>query len=279
LNYLKKFDPFGESLCTCKVKYTINPYTGCNHRCRYCYITSYIKDGFRLRVKKDFLKEIEKEIKKIEKNYPVNLSSSSDPYPLIEKELEFTRKTLEFLKKENVKVSIITKSPLVLRDIDLLKDMDSYVSVTITHFDDSIAKKVEPYAPPPSKRIEAAKILIRENIRVCIRIDPVIPGYNDSAEIIEKILQNIGNPFMITLSTYKAKPDNFKRMMEIFPHIRNLPWERKGIRGYRYLEKNLREKILSKLIKVAKNYSSKIGLCREGLDNLKNTISCDPVFE
>ncbi|MEO0255620.1 MAG: spore photoproduct lyase family protein [candidate division WOR-3 bacterium] len=279
MGYISLFDPFKDGLCTCEKKYTVNPYTGCNHRCRYCYITSYIKDGFKLRLKKNYIEIIKREIKKIKNVYPFNLSSSSDPYPEIEKKLLLTRKTLLLLKEKNFKVSIITKSPLVLRDIDILREMNSFVSFTITHYSDEISRKVEPFAPPASERIKVAEKLIREGIKVCIRIDPVIPGYNDKEDIAYKILKNLNGVFMVVFSTYKAKPDNFLRMKEIFPHLENLPWEKKKIRGYRYLSYDFRREILEKLVKEAKNYCEKIGLCREGLPDLKNSKSCDPVFE
>jgi len=279
VNYLNFFDPFKGGLCTCGKKITINPYTGCNHRCRYCYITSYIKDGFKLRLKNNYIQTIKREIEKIKENYPVNLSSSSDPYPEIEKKLLLTRKTLLMLKEKNLRVSIITKSPLVMRDIDILKETESCVSFTITHYEDKLLKKIEPHAPPVSERIKAAGKLIKEGIKVCIRIDPIIPGFNDSKEIIKNILKSLDGAFMIVFSTYKAKPDNLKRMKEIFPEIEKLPWDKNKIRGYRYLKENFRKEILERAIDVAKHFTDKIGLCREGLNNLKTTKSCDPVFE
>lgn len=279
MSYLNFFDPFKEGLCTCGKKLTINPYTGCNHKCRYCYITSYIKDGFRLRLKKNYLKIIKREIEKIKGDYPVNLSSSSDPYPEIEKKLLLTRKTLLMLKEKKLRISIITKSPLVIRDIDILKETESFVSFTITHYEDNISKKIEPYAPPVSERIKTAKKLIKEGIKVCIRIDPLIPGFNDSKEIIKNILKNLDGVFMVVFSTYKAKPDNLKRMREIFPYIDKLPWDKNKIRGYRYLKENFRKEILERVIDTAKYFTDKIGLCREGFKSLKTTKSCDPAFE
>ncbi len=279
MNYLNFFDPFKGGLCTCGKKITINPYTGCNHRCRYCYITSYIKEGFKLRLKKNYLQTVKREIEKLNRNYPVNLSSSSDPYPEIEKKLFLTRKTLLLLKKKNLKISIITKSPLVIRDIDILKETESCVSFTITHYEDKKAELLEPFAPPVGERIKTAKALIKEGIKVCIRIDPIIPGFNDSQETIKNILKNLEGVFMVVFSTYKAKPDNLKRMREIFPEIEKLPWDKNKIRGYRYLKENFRKEILERATDVAKHFTDKIGLCREGLTHLKTTKSCDPVFE
>ncbi|MEO0292107.1 MAG: radical SAM protein, partial [candidate division WOR-3 bacterium] len=144
MGYISLFDPFKDGLCTCEKKYTINPYTGCNHRCRYCYITSYIRDGFKLRLKKNYVEIIKREIKKIKNVYPFNLSSSSDPYPEIEKKLLLTRKTLILLKEKNFKVSIITKSPLVLRDIDIFKKFKNIeIGFSIGTADENIRKIFE----------------------------------------------------------------------------------------------------------------------------------------
>ncbi len=278
MSYITFFDPFKEGLCTCGKKYTINPYTGCNHRCRYCYITSYIKNGFKLRLKNNYLKVIKREIDKISNSYPINISSSSDPYPGIEDRLFLTRKTLLYLKNKNFRISVITKSPLVVRDIDILKNMDVFVSFTITHFEDQKAKIIEPYAPPVSERIKAANLLSKEGIRIVIRIDPIIPGFNDKKEVIEGILSRVNNLYMVVFSTYKAKPDNLKRMKEVLPFIEKLPWENKKIRGYRYLKRELREEILEMAYKVGINFTQRIGLCREGIEKFKTTKSCDPVF-
>ncbi|MEN3044533.1 MAG: spore photoproduct lyase family protein [Candidatus Hydrothermales bacterium] len=280
MKYLNFFDPFkSKTFCTCERKYTINPYTGCSHKCSYCYITSYIKDGFQIRFKKNFIEKLKKDIEKIKEKYPVNLSSSSDPYPKIESFMFLTRRTLLLLKENNFKISIITKSPLVLRDIDIIKEVNATVSFTITHYSDEIASKVEINAPPVRERIEAAKKLLKEKVKVCVRIDPIIPLYNDKREVIRNILKNLEGIFMVVFSTYKAKPDNFLRIKKTFPYIENLPWEKKVLRGYRYLSYDYRRELLEEFVEEARNYTEKIGLCREGIDNLKNTVSCDPVFE
>ena len=100
--YIKEFDPWSSSLCTCPSKYSLNPYTGCNHSCIYCYITSYIPNAFHVRIKKDLLKKLNKDIKNIDKNRIISLSNSSDPYPTVEKELMVTRKILGILTQNQI---------------------------------------------------------------------------------------------------------------------------------------------------------------------------------
>ncbi|RLF50391.1 MAG: radical SAM protein, partial [Thermoplasmata archaeon] len=145
--YIKEFDPWHSTYCTCPPKYSLNPYTGCDHCCIYCYITSYIPNAFQVRTKKDFFKKLQKDVKKIDKNKVVSLSNSSDPYPTVEKKLGITRKTLEILSHNQVKYQIVTKSNLVLRDLDILKQSKTCVAITITTLKEKIAKKLEPNAP------------------------------------------------------------------------------------------------------------------------------------
>ncbi|MBI5253313.1 MAG: radical SAM protein, partial [Euryarchaeota archaeon] len=78
------FDPWRDPLCTCPRKYSLNPYTGCEHRCVYCYITSYIPRGFECRIKKNLLGEVKRDRKKLNKKIPISMSNSSDPYTTME---------------------------------------------------------------------------------------------------------------------------------------------------------------------------------------------------
>ncbi|MEO0275911.1 MAG: radical SAM protein [candidate division WOR-3 bacterium] len=273
------FDPWKGGLCTCKKKYTLNPYTGCMHHCLYCYITGYVKDGFNLRVKKINFKSFENKLKKLDKNLPFSISNSSDPYPKIEEKLKITRRILEILRENDFKVSIITKSPLFLRDVDILKDMKATISITITTPLNDIARKLEPDAPLPSERIYAIKEVSKYKIPLCIRIDPIIPGINDDYDLIDDFLKEI-SPYinMVSVSTYKAKPDNFKRLKEVFKNIK-IDFDENKIRGYRYIKKEKRFEMLFKIKNIVKKYNLKFGICREGFFELKDTISCDPIFE
>jgi DNA repair photolyase len=105
---ITKFDPWNSKLCTCPFKLTLNPYTGCEHACVYCYASSYIPNFFDCRPKKNLIPCLEKEAKNL-KGELISISNSSDPYPSIEKKLLLTRKCLEILSKANCKVQIITK--------------------------------------------------------------------------------------------------------------------------------------------------------------------------
>ena len=275
--YLIPFDPWKNPRCTCPPKFSLNPYTGCSHGCLYCYASSFIKDFFKPREKKNFLKILKKEVENLPKESLISLSNSSDPYQKLEEKFLFTRKALEIFKEKNFRVLIITKSDLVLRDLDLLSKMRVAVTMTITtlkHF-----KKLEPGAPPPQKRIEALKILKKAKIPVGLRLDPIIPFLNENEieEIIEKT-----SPFILhlTTSTFKPKIDSWKRIKKAFPEVAKKlerfyfkEGEKNG--GSFYLPLNLRKEIILKVRKVCQKYQIPFASCREGFPDLNTASSCD----
>ncbi len=271
------FDPWKAKLCTCPQKLTLNPYTGCSHRCIYCYVSSYIPNFFHVRPKKNLTARLKKEAAQL-RGELISISNSSDPYPHMEKTLGLTRACLHVLIKNDCKLQIITKSTLVTRDIDLLKKTPSMVSITITTENDKTAKTLEPFAPPPSKRLKALKKLVQNGIPVSARIDPVIPYLNDNPAKLVKKLISIGVPH-ITCSTYKVKPDNWKRFRQALPtlakSLQPLYFE-KGERIGRsfYLPKEMREKIIKKIKELVESEGAKFSSCREGFPQL-NSATCD----
>jgi DNA repair photolyase len=267
---IRPFDPWKSELCTCPEKYSLNPYTGCDHRCVYCYITSYIRDAFSCRPKKDLIKKVKGELKRIDKGKIISLSNSSDPYPQLERKLELTREVLQLLSREGVKVQIVTKSDIVVRDIDVLQEMRCCVSMTVTTVNESVARRLEPGAPSPGRRIEALKKVKEAGIPVSVRIDPIIPGLTDPL----KVFQEVRFVDHITASTVKLRPDAFKRMQKVFPNtmkqLNPLFVERWG--NALYLAEETRLKELYYIRKLCESDGISFGTCREGLENEK---SCD----
>ncbi|MET1160677.1 MAG: spore photoproduct lyase family protein [Thermoprotei archaeon] len=279
---VKPFDPWKSSLCTCRPKYSLHPYTGCSHFCLYCYATAYIGRKPSM-PKQRFLDRLKRDLKFINKELFIEMSSSSDPYPPIESWMGLTRKTLEILSSEKYRVIIVTKSDIIVRDADLLLKTPSVVMITITTLDEDLAKKLEPGAPPPWKRLNAIEKLSEYGIPVGIRIDPVIPGLNDDPNSISEIIREAslrGAKHVVT-STYKARPDNLKRMISAFPdkadYWRKLYLELgEKIHGYYYLPRQLRIKILKPVIDAALRYGLTASVCREGLGlEFMRAPSCD----
>ncbi|NPA40112.1 MAG: radical SAM protein [Thermodesulfobacteria bacterium] len=278
--YIQRFDPWKSKLCTCPEKYSLNPYTGCGHRCLYCYATAFIKNFYSPRPKKNFIKKVKSELQKIPPGSLISLSNSSDPYQPLEKTYFHTRNFLELLESKNFKLLIITKSDLVLRDLPILKNLNCVVSITITT--KKYFRILEPGAPSYEKRLYAIKTLSKAGILVTARIDPVIPFLND--EEVIKIFEEVA-PWVkhITTSTYKAKRDSFARLKKAFPEKAKL-WQElyfvkgKKIEGAWYLPEDLRKELLYPLFEKAKEFGISIAACREGIKEFSAKEKCDGSF-
>jgi DNA repair photolyase len=264
-------------MCTCPPKLTFNPYTGCDHGCVYCYASSYIPKFAECRPKKGLLERLRREASKL-KGETVSIANSSDPYPRIEATAGLTRRCLEILTESNCRIQIITKSNLVIRDDDLLSRNPSTVALTITTDDAEVARLLEPNAPPPDERLNAAQDLVSKGIPVSARIDPIIPFVNDQPEKLVATLASIGVKH-VTSSTYKVKPDNWRRFSAAMPEVTEklLPlYFRQGekIGGNTLLPRDLRLKLMKNIRDLATAKGMKFGVCREGLAEL-NTAACD----
>jgi len=274
---ISEFDPWHSALCTCPPKLTFNPYTGCDHGCIYCYASSYIPRFSSCRPKKNLIPRLRREAAKL-KGEIISIANSSDPYPNREEKTCLTRECLEALAKSNCRIQIVTKSTLVVRDIDLLRKIPSMVSFTITTDNDDTARLLEPQAPHPSERLEAIASLIRNGIPTSARIDPIIPFVNDNTESLIEKLASSGIRH-VTCSTYKVRPDNWQRLSKAYPELatklRPLYFEKgERISGHVYLPKDLRLELMRNVKTCAERNGLEFGTCREGLGFL-NTAPCD----
>ena len=177
------------------VDFNMNLYRGCSHGCIYCDSRSNcyrIEEFDRVRGKKDALLILERELSKSKQTGVVGIGAMSDTYNPLEKKYEITRGALKLIKKYGYGVSIDTKSDLVLRDIDILKEINEtnnvIVKITITTPHDELSKKIEPYAPPSSKRFNAIKELTNAGIFAGIMLNPVLPFITDKEEDIKKLV-------------------------------------------------------------------------------------------
>jgi DNA repair photolyase len=277
--FLRLFDPWKGKYCTCGAKYSLAPFTGCDHKCLYCYITTYIPQAFQCRIKSDFIKKLPRDLAKADRKIPITIANSSDPYPTLERSSNLTRETLKILTAQNFKILLVTKSDIILRDIDILTNNNVVVTVTINSIDDDLASRLEPGAPVPSKRIAAVERLVTKLVPVMVRVDPIIPGLNEAVEPLLKELANIGVKF-ITTSTYKARPDSIKRLSTEFPEHAN-HWHKlymdngEFINRSWYLDKGNRDRIMRNVYDAATRNGLKINMCREGLDIKRTAPSCD----
>lgn len=162
--------------------YVVNPYVGCQHACSYCY-ARFMKrfTGHRelwgdfVDVKINAPELLIKEIKR-KRIGTVWVSGVCDPYQPLEAKYKITRQCLEILVRNNWPVFIQTRSPLVVRDMDLFKQAGHLdVGLSITTANDEIRKIFEPYAPPVGKRLSAVATLHQNGIRTYVMIAPILP--------------------------------------------------------------------------------------------------------
>jgi len=270
MRYVRPFDPWKSELCTCPEKYSFNPYTGCEHRCIYCYAT-YIPNFFRVRTKKDLFKYLRKDLDSLPEGVLVSMSNSSDPYPPVERELEITRRCLELMREYEIRLLVVTKSDLVVRDMDLLSDMRCAVSITVTSL--SLASKLEPNAPNPEMRIRALRELKDAGIPVILRLDPILPYLTEEEAL--NVLDRCDFVDHVVTSTLKLRADILKRIEKTFPNLariyRSVYTERCG--GYLYMPKALRWKILKRVVERCEELGISYAFCREGFDF--EARSCD----
>ncbi len=265
MDVLKPFDPWKSKLCTCKPKYSFNPYTGCSHKCLYCYAT-YIPRFYQLRKKERVVLRLEKDLRKADLSIPISMSNSSDPYPPAERGEEITRKCIELMKDYEAKLLVVTKSDIVTRDAKLLSEMQSCVSVTVTGF--KLSRVLEPRAPPPEKRIEAMRELKEYSIPVVLRLDPILPMLTE--EEVDRVLEKCDFVDHVVTSTLKLRRDSFKRIIKAIPELEK-PYRRlyfelgEKIGNSYYLPKKMRVEILRKVEEKCKEVGISCAFCREGL--------------
>jgi DNA repair photolyase len=189
--------------------YTLNPYSGCSFNCLYCYIRGS-KYGIhmeeKLSVKANAVELLDKQLtlraKKNQFGFIV-LSSSTDPYLQFEKETLLTRRLLEIILKHRFPVHIITKSDLVLRDLDLLKQISDnailpsdlaeklshklFITFSFSTLDDEVSKIFEPGATTPSIRLLAMKAVLEKGLFSGVSMMPMLPYITDSSESLHRM--------------------------------------------------------------------------------------------
>ena len=205
LNYRKERDSWFLD------NFTINPYSGCSFNCLYCYIRGS-KYGIhmerKLAVKKNALEVLEKELNrhaKKERYGFIVLSSATDPYLHIEQETSLTREILKLILRFKFPVHIITKSDLVLRDLDILEEIDkqailpddleqkmnrkALITFSFSTIDSEIARIFEPGATPPWKRLQAMREVSNSGFLTGVSMMPLLPYISDKGEHLEAMFQ------------------------------------------------------------------------------------------
>jgi DNA repair photolyase len=176
------------------LKYSMNLYRGCQHQCIYCDSRSecyQIEKFSDILYKENAIELLENELARKRVKGTIGTGSMNDPYMPVEAKLELTRRALELIARFRFPVHVITKSDLVLRDLDLLRRINEVytaVSFTITAADDQLAKKLEPGASLPSARLRAMKILADNGILTGVTMMPILPFIEDNEDNIRQII-------------------------------------------------------------------------------------------
>lgn len=232
-------------------EYSLNPYLGCSFDCEYCYIngSKYADSTDSFYIKSNAVEVLKNQLKqkiKSRERAVFLIGSATDPYIDIEKELFLTRDILKLFSRFRFPVHIVTKSDLILRDIDILRkinnsailpediaNLKSKVMVTFSFstIDEKLAKLFEPKAPSPKRRLKAMKKLKKENFSVGVSLMPILPYISDAETAIDEILsefKNIGCDYVFSggltlfgdtandskIKYYKILNENFQDLLE-----------------------------------------------------------------
>jgi DNA repair photolyase len=183
--------------------WTINPYRGCEFGCRYCY-ARYTHEFMEMRDGLDFEQKIyvkehaagllRHELHRVKPDEAIALGTATDPFQPAEHRYEITRGILEeFSRHRGFELGIVTKSNLIVRDLDQLQEVARSnklsVHITITTLDIDLARILEPRAPRPDLRLDAVRALSQAGLRVGVSCSPVIPGITDLPKAIESVIR------------------------------------------------------------------------------------------
>ena len=174
----------------------INIYRGCTHGCIYCDSRSNCyqmnHDFEDIEIKLNAPEMLERALIKKRKKCMIGTGAMCDPYLHLEKDLQYTRKCLEIIDKYGFGVSILTKSDMILRDLDVLKSIHSkskcVVQMTLTTADNNLCKIIEPNVSTTSERFEVLKIMRDNGIPTVVWLDPFLPFINDTQENLRELI-------------------------------------------------------------------------------------------
>jgi DNA repair photolyase len=217
----------------------INPYRGCEFACKYCY-ARYTHEFMEMRDGLDFERKIyvkqhgawllRQELKKVRPGQSIAIGTATDPYQPAEKKFGITRAIMEeFSRHEGFSLGLVTKSDLILRDIDVLRAISRknrlsiHITVTTTRAD--LARILEPRAPRPDLRLKAVRRLVEAGIRASVNCAPVLPGITDSPAELESVVRGAAQAHADAVHAHALflKPCSEKIFMpfleEKFPHL------------------------------------------------------------
>ncbi|MFN8221840.1 MAG: radical SAM protein [Gaiellales bacterium] len=184
-------------------RWSLNPYTGCVHRCTFCYVRHFEQRADRpsdnrygrtIRVKTNIVAVLRDELSRRSwQREEVAIGAATDPYQPCEGRYRLTRACLVELAAARTPVGLITRGPLVWRDVDVLQDAARaggvFVSVSIPTLDDRVWRTTEPGTAPPHSRMEIVRRLAEAGVKVGVAVAPVLPGISDEPEALVTVVR------------------------------------------------------------------------------------------
>src|SRR5262245_42453343 len=184
-------------------KWSLNPYMGCVHRCTFCYVRHFEQRADRpsddrygqsIRVKTNVAEVLRGELARASwEHESVALGTATDPYQPAEGRFRLTRECLEALTEARNPFSIVTRGPLVVRDVDVLQEASARVEVdvyfSIPTLDERVWRTTEPGTAPPRSRLAAVRRLAEAGISVGVGMAPILPGLSDRPEQLEAVVR------------------------------------------------------------------------------------------
>ena len=269
------------AFCTCLPKYNVNTYLGrCAHQCIYCYAIKFPSFVGPTQPRLRILDHIEGMARNTKEKFPVMMCDCTDPYQPLEKEHKITRSCATVLARHHFPLLIVTKSDLVVRDLDVFKQTPTVVAMTITTLSENIASFIEPYASPPDRRVSALQKIVGQEVTAVARIDPIIPTINDNEEDFERLVSTLADVGVkqVTIATVKPVKGFFPTLKvtspEIYDRLVKIYDDGWWVAGYKYLGEEKRRRILDRLRPTILKHGLQFASCREGFSQF-NTTLCD----
>lgn len=183
--------------------WSLNPYMGCAHRCTFCYVRAFERRADRpwderygqsLRVKVNVAEVLRAELaRRSWKRESVTIGAATDPYQPAEGRYRLTRQCVEALSSARTPFNIITRGPLIVRDIDVLVEASRWakveVSFSVPTLDVDVWRKTEPGTAPPRQRLRALRQLVDAGVSAGVAVAPILPGLSDQPEQIEAVIR------------------------------------------------------------------------------------------
>jgi DNA repair photolyase len=183
-------------------KWSLNPYMGCVHRCTFCYVRHFEQRsdrpsddryGTSIRVKTNVADVLRKELGRGSwEREMVAIGAATDPYQPAEGKYKLTRACLEVLRDASNPLSIITRGPMIVRDLDVLVDASRRADVSVTFsvptLDEDVWKRTEPSTAHPRQRLRAVKTLVDAGVKASVGMAPILPGISDRPEQLREVV-------------------------------------------------------------------------------------------